>query len=305
MSVLNTDETIDSSIIGSKPGFKNDPAPDFEVDLTQPNQEYRLQTSFSFVVQKKDEMRLDKICQQVYNRTDYVHQLMKINGLFNPFRIKKGDSLLIGKTEEIENIQDEPVEQAFTRQALVDELKRSQIDPSRIEFLKGKLADTDSIQERQELEQQIAQLERDSVEIPVTVTPEDFQSSQFNSNGTELEITPTLNGVDETFALNERTPEEVARQRRQERSQQNKSRLRRLNRFREENLDQSVVQEFEVNAKGLNPALLNQGQLEDQEQQKSGQTEDKSTENLSSFGLAFLAQKNRRSNAFKKSKGQQ
>lgn len=46
-----------------------------------------------YIVKKEDEMRLDRICQKIYQSNDYVEELMTINGIKNPWSIKEGDIL--------------------------------------------------------------------------------------------------------------------------------------------------------------------------------------------------------------------
>ena len=99
---------------------------------------YVLRSPRAYTVNRMTEMRLDKICYELFGRIDYVHQLMKINQIYNPFSIKKGDTIIWSAFDELEDVTSVPEELSDQRQQLIDEFKKSQVDTTRVSFLKAK-----------------------------------------------------------------------------------------------------------------------------------------------------------------------
>lgn len=44
-----------------------------------------------YIVYKEREMRMDLICIDIYNSTEYMDELMHINGILDPYSVKEGD----------------------------------------------------------------------------------------------------------------------------------------------------------------------------------------------------------------------
>lgn len=44
-----------------------------------------------YIVNDNREMRIDLICLDIYNSSDFIDELMHINDIINPYSIKKGD----------------------------------------------------------------------------------------------------------------------------------------------------------------------------------------------------------------------
>jgi hypothetical protein len=47
-----------------------------------------------YIVQKGEEMRIDLVCQSIYNNTNYVDIILNVNNIDNPLNIKEGTRLI-------------------------------------------------------------------------------------------------------------------------------------------------------------------------------------------------------------------
>ena len=76
---------------------------------------------FPFTVQDRHAMRIDNICQDIYNNTNHVDVLMTINGIFNSYTIDIGDTIFFLEEKDIDNVRSN--EAATT--AIVDAIKNA------------------------------------------------------------------------------------------------------------------------------------------------------------------------------------
>lgn len=58
-----------------------------------------------FICERKHEMRMDKISNEIYDTTKYVGTLCQLNNIINPFSIKQGDILLFTTKEEADGLR--------------------------------------------------------------------------------------------------------------------------------------------------------------------------------------------------------
>jgi hypothetical protein len=64
-------------------------------DLTRSTYQYIPNiTTFTYVVEQHEEMRIDLVCNSIYGSTDYVDFLLNYNSIDNPLNVKSGDSIL-------------------------------------------------------------------------------------------------------------------------------------------------------------------------------------------------------------------
>lgn len=98
-----------------------------------------------YVVSKGNEMRIDLICEDIYDSTDYVDFLLYFNGFINPFNITEGTVILYVSPDIIPQFyapkeNEEEVQQVFLNKSKVkrrdknrdqyNEEKRSSLPPT-------------------------------------------------------------------------------------------------------------------------------------------------------------------------------
>lgn len=84
-----------------------------------------------YMVTEDQEMRLDRVCNDIYGNTALIEELMCVNGILNPWSIKKGDVLGIFKLDDVRLLQlTEPEDIDPT--ALSNPEKNTQRDPNRL-----------------------------------------------------------------------------------------------------------------------------------------------------------------------------
>ncbi len=57
---------------------------------------------FQYKVQKGEEMRIDLVCNSIYNNIDYIDILLNVNNISNPLNIKEGSIILYPDKSSIE-----------------------------------------------------------------------------------------------------------------------------------------------------------------------------------------------------------
>jgi hypothetical protein len=126
------DENWSDLIISTKKTVENSDL----VDLTDENRVRLLRDTKIYNVTRKDEMRIDLICNSIYGSFKYIHELLKINEIKNPFSIKNGDPIFHTIVSQAEDLLGYGTEFSDERESLVEAFKKSQVDPTRYEFLK-------------------------------------------------------------------------------------------------------------------------------------------------------------------------
>lgn len=92
----------------------------------------------SYTVQKGEEMRIDLVCQSIYNKIDYVDFLCFLNDLKNPLNIAPRQEILWVTEENISIFIIEPKSDDVISQ-IVKANRGTRKDPSREEFLSNNL----------------------------------------------------------------------------------------------------------------------------------------------------------------------
>lgn len=86
------------------------------------------------IVSKAEEGRIDLVSRRIYQDTNSDHYLMKVNHLYNPFRIKAGDVLMYTSKREIQNTIAKDEDITDIRASLIDANKATRYDPRRIAY---------------------------------------------------------------------------------------------------------------------------------------------------------------------------
>ena len=63
-------------------------------DLTQPTFQFTQASYGVYTVQRGEEMRMDLVCESIYNDVDHIDILCNINNIDNPLNIKEGQQIL-------------------------------------------------------------------------------------------------------------------------------------------------------------------------------------------------------------------
>lgn len=181
---------LQSDIVADKPTDTSGGTVTYDLTSPASSVSYSLSNSFVNVVTRSTEMRLDRICNNLYGRTDYVHHLMKANQIMNPFAIKSGDVIAWADINDMDAMVVSTQEGEDQRKQLVDEFKRSQVDSTRVTFLRSKAATAATSAERTRLEAEARQAEAAGGKLPPTVAPAGF--SQIGFSGQDVVVTPSL-----------------------------------------------------------------------------------------------------------------
>jgi hypothetical protein len=90
---------------------------------------------YQYVVQQYQEMRIDTICQDIYNSTQYCDFLLDLNNIDLPLNIKTNDILLYVSVEQIDFFRLDETTAKTLRNTYLNTAKVSQIDPNRNNFI--------------------------------------------------------------------------------------------------------------------------------------------------------------------------
>lgn len=88
----------------------------------------------TYPVQRHEEMRIDLICNSIYNNTNYVDVLLNVNRIDNPLNIKEGDVLIYPPANILDNFRFKDENKQITN-ILANPNKRSRKDNNRKEFI--------------------------------------------------------------------------------------------------------------------------------------------------------------------------
>ena len=110
-------------------------------DLTETTFQSRISIGYNYYdVTRDDEMRIDLICNKLYNNTDYIDILLNVNEIDNPMNIKEGDVLKYPSIDDIElfRVRKES-------KSLVSQLLTKSKSPKKDESRKKYIADSFSL----------------------------------------------------------------------------------------------------------------------------------------------------------------
>lgn len=106
-----------------------------------------LQTSFkdygpfafnTYIVPRSYEMRIDLICDDIYNSVEYVDFLLWFNDIINPFNISEGTELLFVNIDIIPNFFAEKENNQKVQDVFLNKKKTKRRDKNRDKFIKEK-----------------------------------------------------------------------------------------------------------------------------------------------------------------------
>ncbi len=155
------------------------------VDLVDENRFRIIRDVKAHIVAINEEMRIDLVCRELYGGFEYIHELLKINEICNPWSIKKGDVLYNSSMNRIEDMVGYGTDFSDEREQLIEAFKKSQVDPTRYEFLKAIKSKNNENTE--------------TVPLPSTVIPPGFKDVVID-NG-YIVVTPTLSNYVGTYDL--------------------------------------------------------------------------------------------------------
>ena len=85
-----------------------------------------------YTVKVEEEMRLDKICYNIYNTDGLVEEVMALNGILNPWSVKAGDVINLFYIEDISLLQWTEPEKNQKQTSLSNPNKNTQQDTNRL-----------------------------------------------------------------------------------------------------------------------------------------------------------------------------
>jgi len=88
---------------------------------------------YEYIVNREEEMRMDKISLNIYNSNQYSEELMVLNNIIDPWAIKEGDIIYFCKLSDINTLYSEDDDYYKDMEKLLsgNERKRTKLDPSR------------------------------------------------------------------------------------------------------------------------------------------------------------------------------
>lgn len=109
-------------------------------DLTQITFRYLNNNSVlysTYVVQQGEEMRMDLVCQSIYNNTNYIDILCSVNNIDNPLNIKEGQSILY-PLNNIDSLRVNNSDNTSDIKVLANSTKSTRKDTNRQKYVENK-----------------------------------------------------------------------------------------------------------------------------------------------------------------------
>jgi len=88
-----------------------------------------------YTVRMEDTMRIDLICQKIYNNTEHLDFLLNYNSIDNPLNIKEGDILYYVSADLIDEFTSEEPTQQENLKKFTNPAKATRKDPTRQSFV--------------------------------------------------------------------------------------------------------------------------------------------------------------------------
>jgi len=98
---------------------------------------------YGYKVQRGEEMRIDNICQRLYNNIEHLSFLLQINNIQNPLTIKAGDLLFYVREDDIPAFKADPEDASKFRDRVINKAvsdKKQQIDETRKDYVNTRKA---------------------------------------------------------------------------------------------------------------------------------------------------------------------
>lgn len=90
----------------------------------------------TYIVGRKEEGRMDLICQEIYGDVDNIDLLMRFNGIVNEMGVSEGTILTFGEKEFLSTLLNNTDEVNIVRSVLINSAKKNRKDSSRSDFKK-------------------------------------------------------------------------------------------------------------------------------------------------------------------------
>lgn len=109
-------------------------------DLTQPTfkSDFTTLAYRTYEVQQGEEMRIDLICESIYNNTDYVDILLNVNAIDNPLNVRVG-TILLYPVDSLELLRLSDIKNQNSDQILANTNKQQRKDTNRKQYVENKL----------------------------------------------------------------------------------------------------------------------------------------------------------------------
>lgn len=101
-------------------------------------QDYGPFTYNTFIVPKEFEMRIDLVCNDIYDTTEYVDFLLWFNDIINPFSIKQGMEIIFVSTDVIDKFYAKKENNQEVQDVLLNKNKTKRKDKNRDKFIEEK-----------------------------------------------------------------------------------------------------------------------------------------------------------------------
>lgn len=92
----------------------------------------------TYEVQQGEEMRIDLICESIYNNTDYVDILLNVNSIDNPLNVRVG-TILLYPVDNLELLRLSDIKNQNSGQILANTNKQQRKDTNRKQYVENKL----------------------------------------------------------------------------------------------------------------------------------------------------------------------
>ena len=88
---------------------------------------------YPYTVQKGEEMRIDLVCQSIYNSTDYVDIILDVNNISNPLNIKEGTNIIYPDPSNIDSLR--YTDTSTNTSVLANPSKSTRVDQNRQNYI--------------------------------------------------------------------------------------------------------------------------------------------------------------------------
>ena len=102
------------------------------------NKDVILRNSKRYIVSEYQEMRMDIISNDIYNKTDHLDVLCDINNIINPLSVKEGDNIIYVDESVIPQLSNKKDRNDVTRREISNSRKAASIDPQRTKYINNK-----------------------------------------------------------------------------------------------------------------------------------------------------------------------
>lgn len=95
---------------------------------------------YSYLVDSFDEMRIDLICNKLYQSVDYIDFILNFNSIDNPLNIKEGDIIYYCDIDDIDLFRVTPDKPKVLKYSLLNNNKQTRKDTNRQSYIEDNFA---------------------------------------------------------------------------------------------------------------------------------------------------------------------